>query len=261
MDSKSKQSPLDANHVLNKEETLFEPVLDDDMKATYASLIGRLLWCAMCTRPDIAYATSVLSKYTKQPRLVHFKAAKRVLRYLKETIDYGLVYTAGKINSLICYSDADWGGDQRKRKSYSGMAIVYSGCLICFKAQQQDVVALSTTEAEYISASRAVQELTWVDRFISELSAPRTVKNVLLCDNQSAIKLIKNPEFHQRSKHIDIKYHHIRDRYEAGLFDLEFIASEDQLADLFTKALSIEIHKGLTRSLGCFAPTLNESEE
>lgn len=206
-DCKGAASPMAANHALNRPEVLDQPPLDIP---EYAAAVGSLLWCAISTRPDIAYALSVLSKHTRSPREAHWKAVKRVFRYLKATRDHGLIYAKMDEPELLCYSDADWAGDQESRLSTSGMVTLFSSGPVSFKAQQQPVVALSTTEAEYISASLAVKDLIWIQRFMVELGVSLESKPRLLCDNQSAIKLIKNPEFHQRSKHIDIRYHFIR---------------------------------------------------
>ena len=174
-----------------------------------------------------------------------------MLRYLKSTANHGLYYTKLASPEILCYSDADWGGDHENRKSTSGVVTLYSSGPITFKSQQQPVVALSTTEAEYISASFALKDLIWIQRFLIELGIDGLSKLRLLCDNQSAIKLIKNPEFHQRSKHIDIRFHFIRDSYESNVFEPEYVSTDEQLADLFTKSLSAEKHKKLRNAISC----------
>ena len=155
-DCNSSKTPVVFNHPLNKPEILEQPVIECD---NYAAAIGSLLYCAMSTRPDICYALSVLSKHTKAPRKAHWEAVKRVFRYLKGTMDHGLHYMKVSKPQILCYSDADWGGDHENRKSTSGMITSYSSEPISFKAQQQSTVALSTTEAEYISACVAVKDL------------------------------------------------------------------------------------------------------
>jgi hypothetical protein len=256
-DSKPKGTPVELNHALNKEEVLSQQVIEC---ADYAAALGSLLYCCIATRPDISYALSVLSKHTKAPREAHWLAIKRVFRYLKGTADHGLLFKHGP-PELVCYSDADWGGDQENRRSTSGMATLFASSLICFKAQQQPVVALSTTEAEYIAASIAVKDLIWTRRFLGELKVNLKPEPMLLCDNQSAIRLIRNPEFHQRSKHIDIRYHFIRNSFESGLFELEYIQTDQQLADLFTKSLASDRHHALKEAIGCVSMETIRSDE
>lgn len=256
-DSKPKATPLDLNHPLNKEEVLREPIIEGN---EYAAAIGSLMYCCVATRPDLSYALSVLSKHTKAPREAHWQGVKRVFRYLRGTMDHGLIYKHATPD-VLCFSDADWAGDQANRRSTSGMATLYSSGLVCYKAQQQSVVALSTTESEYISASISVKDLIWIRRFLRELRAPMMWRPLLLCDNQSAIRLIRNPEFHQRSKHIDIRYHFIRDSFESGEFDLEYLQTDQQLADLFTKSLASDRHHLLKEAIGCVSIKEIESDE
>lgn len=205
----------------------------------------------MATRPDLAHALSVLSKYTSAPREQHWQAVKRVMRYLQATCNYGLLYQPVKEPRVICYTDADYGGDHQNRKSTSGVVTMINTAPITYKSKQQDIVTLSTTEAEYVACTFGVKDLIWIERFIRELQAPLSRKAILFCDNQSAIRLIKNPEFHERTKHIDIRYHFIRDTYASGLFDLEYIQSDIQKADVFTKALTSEKHNMFRSSIGC----------
>lgn len=249
-DAKGVKTPLEVSHELNKAEKLAEEVVSN---VPYAEAIGSLLYCAMATRPDIAYPLSVLSKYTSQPRAAHWQAVKRVLRYLKETSNFGIVFQRVKEPALVCFSDADWAGDHQNRRSTSGLVSFLNTGPISFRAQQQPVVALSTTEAEYIAATLAVKDLIWIKRFIDELKLPVKTKGRLLCDNQSALKLMKNPEFHQRSKHIDIRFHFIREKYEQGIFELDYICTEKQKADVFTKALSVDKFRTLRNSIGCIS--------
>lgn len=249
-EAKGAATPLEVGHALNKAETLDGEMVDN---IPYAEAIGSLLYCAMATRPDIAYALSVLSKYTSQPRAQHWQGVKRALRYLRQTSDFGIVFQQTEKPKLVCFSDADWAGDHQNRRSTSGLASFLNTGPISFRAQQQPVVALSTTEAEYIAATLAVKDLIWIQRFIEELKLPISSKGKLLCDNQSALKLMKNPEFHQRSKHIDIRFHFIREKYEEGLFDLEYISSENQKADIFTKALAADRFHFLRKMIGCIS--------
>lgn len=248
-DSKSVASPLEAGHVLNRPETLAEPIVD----FPYAELIGKLNYLATRTRPDISYALSVLSKYNSQPRQQHVQAAKRVLRYLAGTSDVGLMYEPVADPYLQVYSDADYAGDHANRRSTSGMVCFINTGPITYKAQQQQRATLSTTEAEYIACAIAVKEIIWITTFLKELKIKIDPDVVLWCDNQSAIRLIKNSELHQRSKHIDIRHHFIREYYEDGLFATEYVQTDQNRADLFTKALTKAKHQYLCDEIGCIS--------
>ena len=250
-DAKGKATPMEVGHNLNKQETLNEPVVED---VPYAEAVGSLLYCAVATRPDISYALSVLSKYTAQPRQQHWLALKRVVRYLSETATHGLLYKRVAQPKIVCYTDADYAGDHESRRSISGMITFLASGPITYRAQQQSFVALSTTEAEYVAASLATRDLIWLQGFVKELRITLKQKASLLCDNQSALRLIRNPEFHQRSKHIDIIYHFVRERYLDGCFEIEYVGTEEQLADIFTKAFTVARFQSLRGSIGCVAP-------
>jgi len=247
---KTAATPIELNHPLNRPEVLQTKILED---VPYPEIIGSLLYCCMGTRPDISYALSVLSKYSSSPRNAHWEAAKRVVRYLKETINHGLIFSKADNPKLTCFTDADWAGDQSNRRSTSGMVTMINRGPISYHAKQQSVVALSTCEAEYIAGCTAVQELVWLRRFLKELKVPYGQNTVLKCDNQSAVKLIKNPEFHKRSKHIEIRFHYIREQFSKKEFNVEYVQTENQLADIFTKALTAEKHDKLCTMIGCVA--------
>lgn len=248
--SNPSKSPLPASHALNQREVLETDIVTN---VPYSEALGSLMYCAMGTRPDIAYSISVLSKYSACPRNAHWEAIKRVFRYLKGTLSKGLFYIKVQDPQLVCYTDADWAGDQDSRKSISGMVSLINTAAISYKAQQQPVVSLSTTEAEYIAGNEGAKEIVWLSRFINELGVKFEHGPLLLGDNQGALKLIKNPEFHQRTKHIDIKYHFIREKFEEGIFDLAYVQTDKQKADLFTKALSSDRHQTLCKLIGCLS--------
>jgi len=235
---KGAKSLLETHHVLRSPELMERPVLDD---IPYAAAVGTLLYCALATRPDIAHSLSLLSKYTKAPRKAYWKVIKRVFRYLQATSNYGLPYSKIESNlTLGCYTDAYWGGDQSSRRSMSGMVLFLETVPVSYHSQQQLCVALSTTEAGYIAASDRVKSLIWVKRFTKELGITKAEQAKTLSDNQGALKLIRNPEFHSRTKHIDIRFHFIRDQFLREVFEPQYICTEEQIANLFTKALAVE---------------------
>jgi hypothetical protein len=221
---------------------------DTIVDAPYASLIGSLLYLSNCTRPDITFAVNRLSAFNAQPTTQHWQAAKRVLRYLQETKDKGLVYTRNSDNTLAGYSDSDWASDKGDRRSTTGYFFMLNGNAISWNSKRQKTVAASSCEAEYMALFEAVKEFTWLSKLLEDLGEPLE-KFVVHCDNKSAIELAKNPVHHQRSKHIDIKYHFIRERVQAGAFELQYLQSNEMIADALTKPLHFPAFSKLTKSM------------
>lgn len=203
----------------------------------YREAVGSLMYLVTGSRPDIAFAVGVVSRYLENPLEIHWNAIKRIFRYLKGTSNYGISYNSNVKNNLVGYSDADYGGDIDTRRSTTGFFFKIGSGPISWCSQRQKTVALSTTEAEYIAASESLRELIWLQVLMTEIApSPRNLP-LLMVDNQSAIKLTKNPELHKRSKHIDIRHHFIREKYSQGSFVLSYIDTENQIADVLTKAL------------------------
>jgi len=207
-------------------------------KTKYRSIIGSLRYLVN-TRPDIAYAVGIVSRYMEDPRGSHWAAVKQILRYLSGTVNYGCIYKKLKTpeTSIIGYSDSDLAGDVDDRKSTSGSVFLLGNSLVTWSSQKQRVVALSSCEAEYIASANAACQGIWLSRLLGELMGIPTPQVKLLVDNKSAIALSKNPVHHDRSKHIDIRYHFIRDCVDRGEVDIEHVGTGDQLADILTKAL------------------------
>lgn len=172
-----------------------------------------------------------------------------MLRYIKGTIDYTITYDATSHQNLRCYSDADFAGDTQSRRSTSGVSIFLGEGAVSFRSSTQQLVATSTTEAEYIAAALASRELVWMNRLIVELGLNKS-ESILFIDNQSTIKLIKNGEFHNRTKHIDIRAHYVRTSYKRKEFDIKYIPTEDQKSDILTKASGPTVHKRMISNFG-----------
>ena len=203
----------------------------------YRSLIGSLRYL-LNTRPDLTFCVSYLSRFMDKPSSEHLAAAKRILRYLKGTVNFGVLYKKGDRNMKITgFSDSDFAGDINDRKSTSGQIFFLGGLPITWNSVKQRVVALSTCEAEYIAASSATCQGLWISRLIKELVSVEENLVRILVDNKSALELTRNPVHHSRSKHIDTRHHFIKDCMEEGLVKFEYVKTEDQLADLFTKSL------------------------
>lgn len=215
----------------------------------YRELIGGLMYLSVGTRPDISNTVSRLAQFTNKPRKCHWIAAKRVLRYLASSANSGLVYTKAN-ESIIGYTDADWGGCIIDRRSYTGYAFIFSGAAITWKSQKQRTVALSSTEAEYVSLAEAAKEALYLRSSLCELGLNDWSDIVIYVDNRGAQFLANDPVFHARTKHIDIKHHFVRESISAGMFVLEHVPTEHMIADVLTKPLSRVAHERCLEGLG-----------
>ena len=209
--------------------------------------VGCLLHLVGLTRPDIAYAVGQLSRFTQNPGPEHWKAFKRILAYLRKTPKFGVQFGGGS-SVLQGYVDADYAGDLDNRRSTSGAVFTLNGGPISWHSRRQSCVALSTTESEFISAADGTKEAIWLRRLHVELGGnDQPVK--LNCDNQGAIALVRNPVFHQRTKHMDVRYFFVRDAQQDGLIDIQYVETENQLADCVTKALAVPRFEKLRSNL------------
>jgi hypothetical protein len=216
----------------------------------YRSVIGGLRYLTH-TRPDITFAVSYLSRFMEAPASEHYAAVKHLLRYVAGTLDHGCVYSRGKGElKLTGFSDSDHAGDTNDRKSTTGVIFFLCSSPVSWQSQKQRVVAISSCEAEYMAATTAACQGIWLARLLGEILKEKPVKPKLLVDNKSAISLSKNPVFHERSKHIDIRYHFIRECVEEGRVDIDYIRTSDQLADVLTKALGRLMFQELRRRIG-----------
>lgn len=221
-------------------EVRLEKTRDCDtlIRFPFREAVGSLLFLATVSRPDISFATSAVSKYLNNFNESHCKAVKRIFKYLNGTRCYGLMYESEK-NGLgfFSYSDSDYAGDTDTRRSTSGFVCMLAGGPITWSSQCQKMVTLSTTEAEYVAASVTVKDIIWIRKMLKDIGHQCCAATKLYIDNQSAIKLVKNPEYHKRTKHIDIRFHFIREKYDSGEICVLYVPSENQVADIFTKPL------------------------
>lgn len=218
----------------------------------YRQLIGGLMYIATTTRPDISYTTSFLSQYLEKPTHNLWVQAKRVLRYLKGTKTHGLVYQKHDgPDTIETYSDADWAGDKKDRKSISGSVTFYNNNIVSWFSRKQNCVALSTAEAEYVAAAVSACDLLNIKGLCKDfnLRDSAETKYVLYMDNKSAIEMTKTFENSKRAKHIDIRLHFIKDLIEKKEFKIEYVSSQNNLADIFTKSLSKEVFVKLVLNL------------
>jgi hypothetical protein len=252
---KPRGTPMDPSLHLDDPIMLSTPRSPEEVeemnKVPYLSAVGSLMYLAVGTRPDIAYAVGVLSRYNAAPRQIHWQAVKRVFQYLKGTEDFALEYKPSA-TGVICraFTDADYAGDQASARSTSGYAIFIGDNLVSWGSRRQEVVAKSTTEAEYIAANAGASALSWYRMWLRELGFPQKSASVIKMDNQSSIAVGKNPEHFSRMKHLNTKYHWLRDEVEHGEFALEYILTLDMVADGFTKALPGPLHRKFCMMLG-----------
>jgi hypothetical protein len=181
----------------------------------YRQMVGSLMYLTN-TRPDICFVVNTLSQYMEQPRQVHLVAAKHVIRYLKGTLDYGLRYVTDHEFGLYGYSDSDWADSIPDRKSTSTYCFSLGSSMVSWSSMKQSCVALSMVEVEYVATCVACREAVWLRKLLSGLFGLKLEATCIWCDNQSCMKLSKNLVFHDRSKHIEIKYHYIRDMVQRG---------------------------------------------
>lgn len=222
---------------------------DGEVDFPYRETVGSLMYLAVGTRPDISFAVGNVSRYMERPSAAHVNAMKRILKYVGGTKDMGICFDHGTDVRFCGYSDADYAGDVETRRSTSGYVFMFGNGVISWGSERQKSVALSTTESEHMAASHAIKELVWLKRLLAELLPIDMETPMFYMDNQSAIRLVKNPEFHKRTKHIEVRYHFIREKYEDGI-DLRYVETSKQLADIMTKPLPKIKHQYFCHELG-----------
>jgi hypothetical protein len=245
-DCKSVSTPLEVGTTFHKRTDIEEPF----DKHEYQQAIGCLTYLSTATRPDIAAAVSILSAFMSNPSKEHWAGIKRILRYVKGTLNHGLKFTGnGDDHELYGYSDANWAGDVDTRRSVSGYVFKVANSTISWCSKKQATVAKSTTEAEYVSLSHASQEAIWMRRLLCDIGCKTDQPTLLYEDNQGAIEISKNPKFHNRTKHIDITFHFIRERISSNEIKVVYCPSDDMLADIMTKGLPKERFEKLRNML------------
>ncbi|KAB2605263.1 hypothetical protein D8674_004980 [Pyrus ussuriensis x Pyrus communis] len=223
----------------------------------YKQIVGSLMYLT-ATRPDMTYVVSLISRYMERPTEMHLQAAKRVLRYVKGTIGFGVFYKKGGNEELLGYMDSDYAGDQDDRKSTSGYVFLMSSGAVSWSSKKQPVVTLSTTEAEFIAAASGACQAIWLRRVLRELGYDQSKATVLFCDNVSTIKLSRNPILHGRSKHIDVRFHFLRDLTKEGTVELVQCSTQEQVADILTKPLKFDVFVKLRSLMGVVGSHMNQ---
>ncbi|GJZ96256.1 ribonuclease H-like domain-containing protein [Tanacetum coccineum] len=236
------KTPVDTEKKLGPEGS---PVTDPTL---YRSLAGALQYLTF-TRPDLSYAVQQLCLYMHDPREPHLNAMKRVLRYLRGTTNLGLQLFRSTTSQLIAYSDADWAGCPATRRSTSGYCVFLGDNLLTWSSKRQDTLSRSSAEAEYRGVANAVAETSWIRNLLRELHTPLFTATLVYCDNVSAVYMSANPVQHQRTKHIEIDIHFVRDKVAAGHVRVLHVPSRFQYADIFTKGLPYPLFTDFRSSL------------
>ena len=222
-------TPMETGISFNNDDKCLETV-------PYQEAIGCLLYLSQISRPDICYSVNSLSKYNKCPNSSHWKAVKRVFRYLKGTLNYKLEYDKKKNDKMIFYSDADW-ANSSDRHSISGSCTILHGGAINWFSKKQRTIALSTTEAEYMALSFTAQEALWIRQLVKEIYGEVNNPMEIRCDNLGSTSLSRNKIVSPKSKHIDVRHHFIRELAEERIINVDYLPTQEMVADIFTKPL------------------------
>jgi Reverse transcriptase (RNA-dependent DNA polymerase) len=223
--------PMEQNLKLNPET---RQLLDD--ASSYRRLIGRLIYLTI-TRPEITYAVNILSQFMHSPRRPHMDAAVRVLRYLKSCPGKGVLMPSENSLQLSAFCDSDWASCPMTRRSITGYCTFLGNSPISWRTKKQNTVSRSSAEAEYRAMAVATSELMWLKTLLADLGVHHARPMHLYCDNRVALYIAANPVFHERTKHIEIDCHVIREKVQAGEIQTRFVRTNEQKADIFTKPL------------------------
>jgi hypothetical protein len=236
--AKKVTTPMEPGAQFSKEQGPFTPTQAMQMQGVpYAEAVGSVLWPVIVSRPDAAFAIGILSQFIQNPGKAHWEGLKRVIVYLGSTKDFWLTF-GGRGKSLPeGFCDADWAG-QRHRHSITGYSFHMGLGAVTWSSKKQNIVALSSTEAEYIAQTHAAKEALYLRTFVAEICMKISNPVTINCDNQGAITLSKDNKFHARTKHIDIRYHFIREAVGDGKISVKYIPTDENPADIFTKPLA-----------------------
>ncbi len=215
----------------------------------YRRIMGSLIYMTI-TRPDLSYAVGVVSHFMQTPRKPHLDLVRRILRYIKHTLHCGIFYEAKSQLQVHGHTYADWVGNVSDRRSTSGFLFSFGSGAVSWSSKKQPTVALSNTEAEYRGAAIAACEVVWLQKLLSDLGLSVNARVVIYCDNISSILVANNPVYHARTKHIEVHYHFIREKVLAKEINLIHVSTEDQVVDIFTKALGTYKLKKFRKMLG-----------
>ncbi|XP_031096867.1 uncharacterized protein LOC116001110 [Ipomoea triloba] len=244
LDCKPVSTPMVPGHHLDKDNGT--PLSD---AGSYKRLVGRLLYLT-ATRPEITYVVQQLSQFVDAPTNEHFTAAHRILRYINKAPGQGIFYPKGDHLQLKVFSDSDWATCSTTRKSITGFCVFLGSALISWRSKKQATVSRSSSEAEYRALAATVCEVQWLTYLLKDLQVDLSRPAAVFCDNKSAVAIAENHVFHERTKHIEIDCHIVREKVTQGLIKLLSIPSSSQVADGFTKALPTSMFNLFVSKLG-----------
>ena len=234
----------DAHPVLTPADVnvhLQSPLIHDDTPIPdfpYENMVGCLLYVSCITRLDISLATTTVSQYNNNYQEIHCTAVRRIMKYLLGTADFGICYSGSSTPTILTtYADANYAGDIDDRKSQTGCILMLNGGSISWLSCKQQCTASSTTESEYIAAATSSKETKWQRCLLFEMGHLQHLPTKLYGDNQATLQLVLNPEYHKRTKHIDVAYHVIREHQQRGIVNVTYVNTHHQLADILTKPL------------------------
>ncbi|KAH9726800.1 hypothetical protein KPL70_008430 [Citrus sinensis] len=252
LDCKPAETPMEMNHKLG-----ILPNQTPTDKGRYQRLVGRLIYLSH-TRTDIAYAVSIVSQFMHSPSEEHMDAVYRILRYLKCAPGKGLLFSKNNVSNIEGYTDSDWAGDQTTRRSTSGYFTFVEGNLVTWRSKKQKVVARSSAEAEFRGMAQGVCEMLWIKNILKDLGIDYAKPMNLKCDSKAAIEIAQNPVQHDRTKHVEVDRHFIKEKLDEKTIQFPFVQSGDQLADILTKVVSGRVFHDIIDKLGMidiYAPT------
>ncbi|XP_056688715.1 uncharacterized mitochondrial protein AtMg00810-like [Spinacia oleracea] len=255
VDVKSVLLPMESNLKLTTDNGELLP-----SPTPYQRLLGRLIYLTI-TRPNISFTVQLLSQFMHQPTSVHMQVAKRLLRYIAGTFNQGILLASTSTSTLTAYCDNDWVRCPISRRSTSGYCIFLGKSPVSWKAKKQSVVARSSAEAEYRAMALTSCEVTWLTHLLKDLGLTTLPPAVLKCDNQAALAIAANPVLHERTKHLEVDCHFIRDKVQNGSIVTEQVSSNEQIADVLTKVLTVKQHQYLLDKLGVTTHNLRGSNE
>ena len=249
VDCKPADTPMVVNHGLKITEGA-----ESADQGKYQRLVGKLIYLSH-TRPDIVYVVGIISQFMHKPQVNHMEAALRVVRYLNGSPGSGVLFRKHGHLEIKAYIDADWAGNPVDRRSTSGYFTLVGGNLVTWRSKKQKVVALSSAEAEFRGIARGLAEVLWLRKLLTELGFPPKRSCELMCDNRAAISISENPVQHDRTKHVEVDRHFIKEKLEEGVLSLPFVRSEEQLADMLTKAIPAKEFMMILSTLSFGDPT------
>ncbi|KAL1205730.1 Retrovirus-related Pol polyprotein from transposon RE2 [Cardamine amara subsp. amara] len=241
--SRPAKTPIEEGYQDHGEGELFEDVKQ------YQRLVGKLIYLTI-TRPDLCFAVNQVSQHMKSPTVYHWNMVERILRYPKGNPGKGVWMEKRNDTSIIGYCDADYAGDKKDRKSTTGFCTFVGGNLVTWRSKKQKVVSLSSAESEYRAMRDVTKELVWIKYLLRDLGVQGKEPITLYCDNQAALHIASNPVFHERTKHVEIDCHFVREKIQDGTISTRFVRSEDQVADIFTKATTSLVGDYIQNKIG-----------